>query len=130
MIISTFRPRSMTIVLLCCALLLPAASVPESQADTPIPFIDAHTHLLDVGSRNAVESGVPALRLMDKGGVILAIVSPPPSPARRSGPYGARELQALVRRHPGRFAFTAGGENLNPMIQETPPDRVTPRPSP
>lgn len=63
---------------------------------------------------------------MDRLGVTLAILSPPPFPADWAGAYGMVQLQALVRAHPGRFAFTAGGESLNPMIVATPPQGVTP----
>src|SRR5260370_26987546 len=36
------------------------------------------------------------------------------------------DLQAVVRQNPTRFAFSARGESLNPLIQSTPPGNVTP----
>ena len=67
-----------------------------------------------------------ALALMDRFGITFAILSPPPSPSGRESAYGLQELQAVVRQHPTRFAFSAGGESLNPTIQSTPAVGVTP----
>ena len=63
---------------------------------------------------------------MDRFGISFAILSPPPSPSGREGTYGVQELQAVVRENPTRFAFSAGGESLNPLIQGTPANAVTP----
>jgi hypothetical protein len=123
----TWRRDVIPMVLVCCALLYGRAQLPEARADAPIPFTDAHTHMLAAANGRGVESAVPeALQFMERHGAVLVIVSPPPSPGPRDGAYGTRELQVLVRAHPGRFAFTAGGDNLNPMIQQRAPDKVTP----
>lgn len=65
----------------------------------------------------------PALREMDHFGIAKAILSPPPLPpgARRAR---LSDLSAIARQHP-RFAFAAGGESLNPILQDTPADRVS-----
>jgi predicted TIM-barrel fold metal-dependent hydrolase len=111
----------------------------RAAAETQIPIIDAHTHMVRHlgGSRGgarwfggveeSLSQVVPAaLGLMDRFGVTMAILSPPPFPAGREEAYGVPELRTLVREHPDRFAFSAGGESLNPLIQEVAPDRVTP----
>ena len=111
-------------------------------AQSGIPFADAHTHLLrhpseaggggyGRGGRRASAGLSPsatvstALALMDRFGVSYAILAPPPLPAGREGAAGSPELQAVARQYPTRFAFSAGGESLNPLIQNTPPGNVT-----
>jgi len=98
-----------------------------ASADSFIPIIDGHTHiyrnLRRAGGEDEAARG--ALGLMDRLGMTLTILAPPPFPADRSESYGLPELARLVHAHPDRFAFTAGGESLNPMIQETPPGSVT-----
>lgn len=108
--------------------LLTGALPPEARADAGVPIIDTHTHIF----RNARRSGdvdqavSGALKLMDQLGIAMAILGPPPFPPNQRGAYGLSELQGLVHDHPDRFAFTAGGESLNPLIQETPAAQVTP----
>ena len=116
-------------------------TVSSAAAQSGIPFADAHTHLLRHpseaggggygGGRRASAGLSPsadvstALALMDRFGVSYAILAPPPLPAGRQGAAGSPELQAVARRYPTRFAFSAGGESLNPLIQSTPPGNVT-----
>ena len=127
MIVSRARYSPVAVCLLCLLSLLPAAPVTDVQADTLISFTDAHTHIARNAGRKGLEGAVPAaLRLMDQLKVTLAILAPPPFPPDRAGAYGARQLSALVHKYPGRFAFTAGGDSLNPLIQEVPPQKVTP----
>ena len=103
----------------------------RAAADSTIPIIDAHAHLARSLGRAHRRGGdleaevSAALALMGRFGVALAVLSPPPFPADRTGAYDAGEQAAVVRAHPGRFAFTAGGGSLNPLIQETSTDRVT-----
>ncbi len=64
---------------------------------------------------------------MDKYRVAMTILLPPPFPEGHPGIYGRRELAPLVHDNPSRrFAFVAGGESLNAMIQGTDPGKVTP----
>ena len=139
-----YRPgRVMPAVLLFASLIcfLPVAVSPAA-AESGIPFADAHTHLLrhtseaggggyGRGGRRASLSLSPsaavstALTLMDRFGVSYAILAPPPLPAGREGAAGSPELQAAARQYPTRFAFSAGGKSLNPLIQSTPPGNVT-----
>jgi hypothetical protein len=130
----------MPAVLLFASLIcfLPVA-VSTAAAESGIPFADAHTHLLrhlseaagggyGRGGRASVSPGAivsTALALMDRSGVSYAILAPPPLPAGREGAAGSPEQQAVARQYPTRFAFSAGGESLNPLIQSTPPGNVT-----
>ena len=112
-------------------------------ADAQTPIIDAHTHIVrrlgEAGARGGRRGGggggsgesldvaVPAaLAVMNRFGVTTAILAPHPSPTDREGTYGVAELQSVVHQQPDRFAFSAGGESLNPLIQQTASDSVTP----
>jgi hypothetical protein len=64
---------------------------------------------------------------MDRLNIQSTILSPPPFPPTQERTYGWSELSRLARDYRGRFAFVAGGESLNVMLQETPADEVTPR---
>jgi predicted TIM-barrel fold metal-dependent hydrolase len=110
--------------------------------ETQVPIIDAHTHIVrnlrqdreggrgrrggSGGSDESLDVAIlAALELMNRLGVTMAILSPPPFPTDREGSYGVSALQGVVRGHPDRFAFSAGGESLNPLIQGVAPDGVT-----
>ena len=67
-----------------------------------------------------------ALRAMESLGIEKTILLPPPLVSGHRGSYGMRDLEQVVREHPERFAFVAGGESLNPMIHDIPPDKVGP----
>jgi hypothetical protein len=127
-------------VLLSLICLVPL-SLSAARAENRIPFADAHTHLFRGSEgaggglkggrgRAAIESQgatvSAALALMDKFGVSYAILSPPPLPSGHEEPDMVAELQTVVRLNPTRFAFSAGGESLNPLIQSSRPEDVTP----
>jgi len=63
---------------------------------------------------------------MNSYGIALAILLPPPFAPGMNGTYGYRDLAPLARRNPGRIAFVAGGESLNPMNSADGPNAVTP----
>jgi predicted TIM-barrel fold metal-dependent hydrolase len=95
-----------------------------ARASEPVPIVDTHVHFPRTPGGGAYDfDAAAALRQMDHFGVEKAILSPPPLPA---GARRARlsDLGAAARRYP-RFAFAAGGESLNPILQNTPPDRVS-----
>src|ERR1700752_3407258 len=98
----------------------------EVKNDAPVAIIDTHTHILrgygKMQKRGEGPSGAPALQAMDKYGIAMAILLPPPFPPNHPGVYGLSEIEPVVRRNQDRFGFAAGGESLNPMIQRTPPD--------
>ena len=115
----------------------------RAAAQAQIPIIDAHTHIVrslrqdreggrgrggGFGERSVrlEEAVLAALELMNRLGVTMAILAPPPFPPDRRGSYGVTQLQVVVREHPDRFAFSAGGESLNPLIQGVAANNVTP----
>ncbi len=118
-----------------------AAAAPQSE--TGAPFIDAHTPLFrNMGEGSGGRGGggggrgggptsagadvAAALALMDRFGVTFTILAPPPLPPGRGDPGVLSLLQGVARQNPTRFAFSAGGESLNPLIQSTAPSAVTP----
>ncbi len=90
-------------------------------------IIDTHAHIVRNVRGNLDRTASTAMSAMDENGVTLTILLPPPFPDVHKGKYGRRELAPLTRDNPSRFAFVAGGESLNGMIQAVDPDRVTPR---
>lgn len=85
-------------------------------------FIDTHTHL---GKNSRSLSPEVAVRQMALKGVALTIILPPPFDPGHANSYGRPELISAVRAYPGKFAFVAGGETLNPMIHSVSFDKVT-----
>jgi len=104
-----------------------AAEVTETKNDGAVAIIDTHAHVIrGYRPRTPFPTGANLLRAMNTYLVEMEILLPPPFPPDRRGSYGLRELAPLARADPGRFAFAAGGESLNPMIQQIGPDKVTP----
>ena len=86
-------------------------------------IIDTHLHP-PRGPRGLGEFKPSALLAdMERFGIEKVVLSPPPYPQGVSAPRLA-ELRAVARQSP-RFAFAAGGESLNPLLQDTPPERVS-----
>jgi predicted TIM-barrel fold metal-dependent hydrolase len=105
-----------------------AAELTETKNDAAVTIIDTHTHLIrGYRRRGPSPTGAQALRAMDSHKVAMAILLPPPFPPNHPGIYGFREIEPVVRANPERFGFAAGGESLNPMIQQIAPDKVTPQ---
>jgi predicted TIM-barrel fold metal-dependent hydrolase len=147
-IVAGSRVRSSCVkiaALLLALICLQSGSVLAAQSESGTPFADAHTHLFrslshagggigggrSGGGRRAGLSSASAdvsaaLGLMDRFGVSYAIFAPPPAPSGRGEVDTIAVLQTVVRQNPMRFAFSAGGESLNPLIQGTPPESVTP----
>lgn len=106
--------------------------VPAAAADLSI--IDTHNHLFGrfgaPGRPPIVDydgAARRALDAMDRLGIRTLVILPPPFSLDALHVYDAGDLAAVVRRHPGRFAFLAGGGSLNVMIQEAVRDgRVSP----
>jgi predicted TIM-barrel fold metal-dependent hydrolase len=121
------RESLFVIVILSLSSVLFAAEVTETKNDEHIAIIDTHAHILrGWRPRTPFPTGANLLRAMDAYRIEMALLLPPPSPPNHPGSYGLHEIEPLVRANPGRFAFAAGGESLNPMIQRIAPDRVTP----
>ena len=91
----------------------------------PIPLIDTHSHLDHAGSLGNLEAALQAaVADMDRIGVRLSILLPPPQVMSLRAVYECDALQFAARRHPGRIVLLGGGGTLNPMIQDTAPEAV------
>lgn len=88
-------------------------------------IIDTHAHLIRNRRGDATSTASQALRAMDEFKVETTILLPPPFSSNHRGTYGRRELESVIREHPGRFALVAGGESLNPVIHDVAPEKVT-----
>ena len=89
-----------------------------ARAAVAAPIIDTHLHLSrGLHRRESLGPAVTvALKAMDAHGVERAIVTPPPFPPGHPGLYGISEITAAIRGQK-RFAFMAGGDTLNPLLQ-------------
>lgn len=91
----------------------------------PIPLIDTHSHLDHAGSLGNLEAALQAaVADMERVGVRLSILLPPPQVMSLRAVYECDSLQFAARKHPGRIALVGGGGTLNPMIQDTAPEAV------
>lgn len=107
--------------ILAAALLAAAQPAPAQDNAAGGPWIiDVHEHLLAMGRGQALlDAAQSAVEAMDDAGVRTIIVMPPPLPSEdHPGAFTLAEIKQAVAAHPGRLAFMAGGESLNPMIQE------------
>jgi hypothetical protein len=115
------------VVILSLSSTLFAAELPEARNDRIVAIIDAHAHLIrGYGRRGSSPTGAQALRAMDSQNIAMTILLPSPFPPGHPGTYGLQEIEPVVRANPERFRFAAGGESLNPMIQQFAPGQVTP----
>jgi hypothetical protein len=104
--------------------LLSAAKVRSIQAQGRAAIIDTHLHIeRDQRRRENVEAAF-VLRAMDSFAIEKAILTPPPLPQGRVARYGLSALRAIAEQQKQRLAFMAGGDSLNPIIQETAPERA------
>lgn len=98
---------------------------PAPQA--PVPWVDVHLHLIGGRERSPDFAGAAevAIREMDRFGIAVAIVLPPPQ-VDEQPVYDAATFTSALGRHRGRFAHLGGGGTLNPMIHRyADPLRVT-----
>ncbi len=91
-------------------------------------MLDMHAHpVVNLRGRSMppAESVVSAMAARNIQRTVLA-----PPPVERigadAGTYGPEELSSMVDRAPARLSFAAGGESLNPLLQRTPADGVSP----
>ena len=104
-----------------------AADLQDNTAPGTAVIIDTHAHIVRGVRRGSPAATISeALRVMEELKVEKTILLPPPFPPGHPAVYGRRELEPLVRAHPGRFSLVAGGESLNPMIHDVAFDKVTP----
>jgi hypothetical protein len=101
-----------------------ATVVRPAAAQASVRWIDVHMHLVGRSGNDFVEAARNALQAMDQFGIQTAVVFSPPMPVSN---FAFTDYLPALRQFPGRFAFLAGGESLNPMIQQTPAASVTPQ---
>lgn len=91
----------------------------------PLKYIDTHNHFMAIykslGRTHSDYTGSikNALIAMDRCGVQLNMIMPPPQTLDQENTYTADNLLDAVKQYPDRFAFLAGGGTLNKMIQES-----------
>lgn len=78
------------------------------------------------GLQGYSEAARNLIRKMDQRGVAKALLMPPPRTRENINLRETPCLFEVVRKYPGRLFVAAGGDVLNPMIQEVPGDRVAP----
>lgn len=111
-------------------------------------FVDVHMHLNGYGqdinqtdvsgskkgknqggapdSANYEAAALGLIQKMDKLGVAMAVVMPPPQPPDPNGAMKTYEaMLPTIKNHPNRLFFMAGGGELNPLIVDTPANAVT-----
>lgn len=109
------------------ACLLASATYPQRLEQAPVQWIDVHLHL--VGGRGWQENYAGAvdvaIKEMERFGIVMAIVLPPPQ-IDRQPVYDASAFVGALRRYSGQFAYLGGGGTLNSMIHRyADPARVT-----
>lgn len=100
-----------------------------SKQPKPLKYINTHDHL--IGSYMArgemkndfAGSAVQALEAMNRCGVKMNFIMPPPQTLEQHNTYTADKLLPIVKEYPTRFAFLGGGGSLNKMIQEAIKDK-------
>jgi predicted TIM-barrel fold metal-dependent hydrolase len=117
-----------TVIAVLMASFLTAIGLAATSTAESVRIIDTHAHMIR-GLRRGIPAATvgQALRVMDDYQVEMTILLPPPFTPGHPGTYGRREIAPVVREHSRRFAFVAGGESLNPMIQSVAPEKVTPK---
>jgi len=86
-------------------------------AQVPVPWVDVHLHLIGGHGPQQDYSGAVevAIREMDRFGIAMAIVLPPPQ-VDAQPVYDTPAFVAALPRHRGRFAYLGGGGALNPIV--------------
>jgi hypothetical protein len=119
------EPSRRCAILGIASLLSLAGTLRPAQPQGRVSIIDTHLHIeRDPRRRESLEAAF-VLRAMDSFAIEKAILTPPPLPPGRTSRYGLSALRAIAGQQKQRIAFMAGGDMLNPIIQETPPDRAS-----
>jgi predicted TIM-barrel fold metal-dependent hydrolase len=94
----------------------PPGGEPPVPVRAALPWVDVHMHL--IGGRGQDWAGAvdTAVGEMDRFGITLAIILPPPQIDGQPVTHDAANWASVLQRHPGRFAFLGGGGTLNRTI--------------
>src|SRR6266540_3781218 len=108
-------------------LLLVAATAclaPVVPAQSRVPWIDVHVHLIaDTSAEQFDEAARAALQLMDAEGITTIVAMSPPRP-RASADF--EYLAAIAKKYAPRIVVLGGGSSLNPMLFEATQQRDVP----
>jgi hypothetical protein len=111
-------------VLVLAALCWATARAQAPQKEQLLPYLETHVHL-KADYREAGRTvwdfeaaALEAIKSMDRLGIRQCFLLPPPFAPDNPTIYAYDKLREVCDRHPQRFAFLAGGETLNPMIQQ------------
>ena len=101
---------------LAAGMFVPAACAQPS-APAAVPWVDVHMHLIGGRGQQQDYAGAvnAAMREMERFGVAMAIVLPPPQVDQQQV-YDAYALVGALQRHRHRFAYLGGGGVLNSTI--------------
>lgn len=106
--------------ILAVFLMLPPSAPAEPAAKG---YMDVHNHIFGMTGGSFGIMDFPgavkaALSSMDKAGISMIIVMPPPFTEAQRDVFDAGDFIAAIKEYPQRFAFLAGGGTLNAMIQK------------
>jgi len=106
--------------------LVALAATPAAAAE--LTLIDTHAHLDHAGNLGNLSYTMDsALATMDRLGIRLSIVEPPPQVSGLPVTYDCDRMKFVARDGKGRFRINGGGGRINAFIQETASDDVTDR---
>ena len=108
---------SALVLTLAAGALVPRTDAQPQPAQAPVPWVDVHLHLIGGRGPQADYPGAAdvAIREMDRFGIAMAIVLPPPQ-VDGQAVYDTSGFAAALQRHRGRFAYLGGGGALNPIV--------------
>lgn len=91
-----------------------------------VPFIDTQAQFDPTqSSRNYVEIADAIIAEMDKWGVSVTFLVPPPQAPHGRVRQEIEDYLPVLKKYPGRFAALGGGGTINRMIIGTSPERVS-----
>jgi len=123
-IIKGYAMRAKHMMFFLLSLFLALSFIPVgSMAEAPqVGYIDVHSHIFGITGGRGGSTDYPgavkkALSQMDKAGISMMLVMPPPFTGGQRGVFEAYDFISAIREYSGRFAFLGGGGTLNVMIQ-------------
>lgn len=105
----------------------PTTAALTTAASTKVSWVDVHTHptgsAVTMGSAghavcDSKECVDRIIATMDKYGIQKAVLMNPPAPAGVSGTENELLIAKMAQSQPDRFAYSAGGSAINPLIQQ------------
>jgi predicted TIM-barrel fold metal-dependent hydrolase len=111
------NPRVLLTIFLLAAWIASSAPPPPADAVPAVsPYIDAHTHFDENDPEGSVRALIQALPTENMVRAYFLIM---PDAASPRGAQNAAGILSAAKRYPGKVGVLAGGETLNPMIQQS-----------